>query len=52
MKDDEACRSTPRMGNTRIATVVRILKGRYRYTYEDDIKIDIKRIRVVGCGIY
>jgi len=40
------------MGNMRITTVVRNRKGRYRYIYEDDIKIDIKRVRVVGCGIY
>jgi len=43
---------TARMGRIRNATVVRNLKGRYRYICEDDIKIDLKRVRVRGCGIF
>jgi len=42
----------PRMGDMKNATVVRNLKGRYRYVCEDGIKIDLKRVRVGGCGIY
>jgi hypothetical protein len=45
--DHTAC-----MGDMRNATVVRNLKGRYSYICEGDIKMDLKRVRVGGCGIY
>jgi hypothetical protein len=43
---------TARMGDMKNATVVKNLKGRYRYICEDDIKMDLKGVRVGECGIY
>jgi hypothetical protein len=40
------------MGDMRNPTVVRNLKGRCRYIFEDDIKMDLERVRVEGCRIY
>jgi hypothetical protein len=45
--DHTAC-----MGGMRNAIVVRNLKGRYRHICEGDIEMDLKRVRVRGCGIY
>jgi hypothetical protein len=43
---------TAHLGDMRNAAVVTGLNVSYRYICEDDIKMDLKRIRVVGCGMY